>query len=145
MKSTQKKVSGAPLPTRTEGIIFGIKAFLLRLKRSFNDLFTSLPRLKPHTDFPDAILLSQSVSLLRYNEKTALELVDGKIHNIRKAIRHIDGIVVPKGMIFSFWRQVGKLTKSKGYAMGRELREGCIIPQIGGGICQLSNAIYDAA
>jgi hypothetical protein len=29
--------------------------------------------------------------------------------------------------------------------MGRELREGCIIPQIGGGICQLSNAIYDAA
>ncbi len=28
---------------------------------------------------------------------------------------------------------------------GRELREGCIIPAIGGGLCQLSNALYDAA
>jgi glycosyltransferase involved in cell wall biosynthesis len=28
---------------------------------------------------------------------------------------------------------------------GRELREGCIIPSIGGGLCQLSNALYDAA
>ena len=27
----------------------------------------------------------------------------------------------------------------------RELREGCIIPNIGGGLCQISNALYDAA
>jgi hypothetical protein len=53
--------------------------------------------------------------------------------------------VIRKGETFSFWRHVGKLTKAKGYALGRELREGCIIPQIGGGICQLTNAIYDAA
>ena len=29
--------------------------------------------------------------------------------------------------------------------MGRELREGCLVPSIGGGLCQLSNALYDAA
>jgi hypothetical protein len=33
----------------------------------------------------------------------------------------------------------------KGYVAGRELREGCLIPSIGGGLCQLSNALYDAA
>ena len=29
--------------------------------------------------------------------------------------------------------------------VGRELREGCLIPTIGGGLCQLSNALYDLA
>jgi len=53
--------------------------------------------------------------------------------------------VIRQGEIFSFWHHVGKLTKAKNYVLGRELREGCIIPTIGGGICQLSNAIYDAA
>lgn len=33
----------------------------------------------------------------------------------------------------------------KGYVEGRELREGCIIPNVGGGLCQMSNALYDAA
>lgn len=33
----------------------------------------------------------------------------------------------------------------KGFVVGRELREGCIIPNVGGGLCQLSNALYDAA
>ena len=146
MKSTQKKVSGAPIPTRMDGFVFGSKASLLQLKRFFKNTFSRLPRSKPHTDFPDGVLLSQSVSLLRYSdEETAKTLVDGKIHNIRIALKKLDGIVIGKGDVFSFWRHVGKLTKCKGYVLGRELREGCIIPAIGGGICQLSNAIYDAA
>jgi len=145
MKSNQRKVSGAPLPTRFEGIVFALKASTLRMQRRLKNLFSPLPYLKPHSDFSDGILLSQSVSLLRFGEETALELVDGKIHNIRQAMKNLDGIVVRKGEIFSFWRQLGRPSKSKGYALGRELREGCIIPQTGGGICQLSNAIYDAA
>ncbi|MCL2144642.1 MAG: VanW family protein [Endomicrobia bacterium] len=146
MKSTQKKVSGAPIPTRMDGFVFAAKASLLQFQRTLKNIFNPLPRSKPHTDFPNKVLLSQSVSLLRFHdEETALALVDGKIHNIRIAIKNLDGIVVRKGEIFSFWHYVGKLTKAKGYVLGRELREGCIIPAIGGGICQLSNAIYDAA
>ncbi|UUZ55703.1 VanW family protein [Massilia sp. H-1] len=49
------------------------------------------------------------------------------------------------GATFSFWRQVGRATTLRGYVPGRELREGCIVPAIGGGICQLSNALYQAA
>jgi glycosyltransferase involved in cell wall biosynthesis len=69
----------------------------------------------------------------------------GKIHNLRLAIRAIDGIEIPAGKIFSFWQQVGKPSASRGFVAGRELRQGCIIPNIGGGLCQLSNALYDAA
>jgi hypothetical protein len=69
----------------------------------------------------------------------------GKIHNLRLAVRRIDGIEIPAGEVFSFWRQVGRTTRRRGFVSGRELREGCIIPSIGGGLCQLSNALYDAA
>ena len=41
-------------------------------------------------------------------------------------------------------RSVGRIDDG-GFVEGRELREGCIIPNIGGGLCQLSNALYDAA
>jgi len=72
-------------------------------------------------------------------------LVAGKIHNLRLAIRRLNGIEVPAHAVFSFWKQVGRTNRLKGYVVGRELREGCLIPSIGGGICQLSNALYDAA
>jgi len=146
MKSTQRKVSGDPIPTRSNGFVFAVKAFLLRRRRALRDLFHPLPRSKPRSEPVGGVLLGRSVSQLRYAEQdTARELIDGKIHNLRLAIRRIDGIVVRRGRVFSFWRHVGRLTRGRGYVNGRELREGCIIPQVGGGICQLSNAIYDAA
>ncbi|MCL2025616.1 MAG: VanW family protein [Leptospirales bacterium] len=146
MKSTQKKVSGDPIPTKWDGFLFAIKSLVFRMKRFLKNIFMPLPHSKPHMDFPNGVLLAQSVSSLRsHGEETALALIDGKIHNIRNAIKKLDGIVIRKGETFSFWRHLGKLTKAKGYVLGRELREGCIIPQIGGGICQLSNAIYDSA
>ncbi|MEP6672144.1 MAG: VanW family protein [Chthoniobacter sp.] len=40
---------------------------------------------------------------------------------------------------------MGRTTAGKGFAVGRELREGCLIPTLGGGLCQLSGAIYNAA
>lgn len=69
----------------------------------------------------------------------------GKIHNLRRAIRHLDGVEVPAGGLFSFWRQVGRTTRRRGFVEGRELREGCLIANVGGGLCQLSNALYEAA
>jgi VanW like protein len=72
-------------------------------------------------------------------------LTAGKIHNLRRAIRHLDGIEIPAAGIFSFWRQIGRTTRRRGFVAGRELREGCLIASIGGGLCQLSNALYEAA
>jgi hypothetical protein len=69
----------------------------------------------------------------------------GKIHNLRLAIRKLNGLEVTAGDVFSFWTQLGRTSRRKGYVRGRELREGCLILTIGGGLCQLSNALYDAA
>jgi hypothetical protein len=72
-------------------------------------------------------------------------LVAGKIQNLRLAVAQIDGAEFAAGEVFSFWRTIGRATRRRGFVAGRELREGCIIPTIGGGLCQLSNALYDGA
>ena len=69
----------------------------------------------------------------------------GKVQNLRRAAARLHGLKIPAGAIFSFWKNVGRPTPARGFVPGRELREGCIIPSIGGGLCQLSNALYDAA
>lgn len=91
-------------------------------------------------------LLAESRSPLYASEAPAeLHLQAGKIQNLRIAAQYLDGIVVPANETFSFWAQVPRPTRGRGFVAGRELREGCIIPSVGGGLCQLSNALFDAA
>jgi hypothetical protein len=72
-------------------------------------------------------------------------LVVGKIHNLRLARKRLHALEIPAGAIFSFWKQLGRAGTANGFVIGRELREGCVIPAVGGGLCQISNAIYDSA
>jgi hypothetical protein len=44
-----------------------------------------------------------------------------------------------------FWRQLGAPHRHRGFVVGRELRQGCVIPTVAGGLCQLSNLVYDCA
>jgi len=67
------------------------------------------------------------------------------VHNLRLALRRIDGVEVPAGDVFGFWAHVGRASRLRGFVRGRELREGCLVPSAGGGLCQLSNALYEAA
>ncbi len=69
----------------------------------------------------------------------------GKVQNLRKACQKLHLLEIPANETFCFWKQVGRVNASAGYAQGRELRQGCLIPSIGGGLCQLSNSLYDLA
>lgn len=72
-------------------------------------------------------------------------LTAGKVHNLRLAARSFDAVEIPAGATLSFWRQLGRPSRSRGYVPGREVRAGCVIPTIAGGICQLSNALATCA
>ncbi len=72
-------------------------------------------------------------------------LTAGKIENLRIAARKLNGVEIKANEIFSFWKHIGNPNLGKGYVTGREIREGCIVPTIAGGLCQLSNALYDTA
>jgi VanW like protein len=143
--------SASAIPSRSENLVFVAKTKVLQLIRSWQNIWNPAfqqwsPNSEPSEDFHNLPISAESTSNLWVGATEAEWVLQaGKIHNLRQALRHIDGIEVPAGEMFSFWAQVGLPIKLRGFTEGRELREGCIIPAVGGGLCQLSNALYDAA
>jgi VanW like protein len=137
------------VPTRFGSIIFRGKAGLLQLKRGVENIFDrELKRFPPIAAAVGPELPAVAESKTKLWTESALEeqpLQAGKIHNLRLAVKRLHGLEVPAEAVFSFWKHVGRAGRSRGFVAGRELREGCIIPNTGGGLCQLSNALYDAA
>lgn len=135
------------VPTRTEALVFRGKTLLLQGRRFFVDaLDAGVRRAQKGSKLADSPVIATShTPLWTETEPEERFLVAGKIQNLRLAVKHLDGLEFDEGQTFSFWRQVGRASRFKGYVKGRELREGCIIPNIGGGLCQISNALYDAA
>jgi glycosyltransferase involved in cell wall biosynthesis len=135
------------LPTRFQSLIFRGKAAVFQTKRGAENLLDpNLKRFSQMSELIEKQIIAESKTLL-WTEKEPQEqfLLAGKIHNLRLAVKKLDGLEIPANHVFSFWKHIGKTTRLKGYVAGRELREGCIIPNIGGGLCQISNALYDAA
>ena len=134
-------------PTLRNAVVFRAKATLLQIHRgTANLLRNEIARFSTRKGSSDWPIIAQSRTWLwSAHEDSEIHLSAGKIHNLRLALRRLNGAEIPAGRIFSFWAQLGRTSKWKGYVAGRELREGCIIPTIGGGLCQLSNALYDAA
>ncbi|WP_413242643.1 VanW family protein [Paenibacillus sp. 1P07SE] len=75
-----------------------------------------------------------------YNSRNA-----SRSHNIDLAAKAIDGIVVFPGELFSFNRTVGIRTKSRGYRDAPIIVRGELSEGVGGGICQVSSTLYNAA
>lgn len=139
--------NGRKVPTRMEAAVFRGKTLLLQTKRLLADATDRrVKRARPSEKLAALPVISRSTTPLWTEiEPEERFLVAGKIHNLRLAVRRLNGIEVGAGEVFSFWKQVGRTSRLKGYVEGRELREGCIIPNVGGGLCQISNALYDAA
>jgi hypothetical protein len=133
-------------PSRTASAAFAAKAAILRGARFVSDLRQPVRRLG-HTrqsDYPE--LLAELKSPL-WTAESVVEnsLQFGKVQNLRKACSRLHLVEIPAGETFSFWKQIGRAKVSAGYVRGRELRQGCLIPSVGGGLCQLSNSLYDLA
>jgi hypothetical protein len=132
---------------RGQAVIFRGKASLLQLKRGFENLFDSQIKRQTFSDkLKNSYVIAESKTpLWTLNSPEEQFLLAGKVHNLRIAVRKLNGLEIPAGEVFSFWKNVGQASRLKGFVVGRELREGCIIPNVGGGLCQISNALYDAA
>ncbi|HLO98591.1 MAG TPA: VanW family protein [Fimbriimonas sp.] len=119
---------------------------MLQLIRWYTDVRTGLPRHRAEASLGrETSVFEHRSRLWRSSDPRELGLELGKVQNLRVAAGKLNGVVVPAGQLFSFWKQVGRATRRRGYVDGRELQEGCIVPAIGGGICQLSNALYSLA
>lgn len=66
-------------------------------------------------------------------------------HNLQLAASTINSAAVLPGEIFSFNRVVGERTYDNGYRDALIINNGVFEPGLGGGICQVSSTIYNAA
>lgn len=68
-----------------------------------------------------------------------------QLHNLRLAVRSINGTVLPPNGEFSFNRVVGSWSADRGYVKAPVSYDGELIPSWGGGVCQASSTLYNAA
>lgn len=150
MSTTTAKSDTPPasetVPTRAQALLFRAKVAAHRARRLVVDWQSGPTRLGKEATDGFAALAGQSRTAL-WPEGLAQErlLQLGKVQNLRRAAAALDGVLIRRGETFSFWRQVGRASRARGYVAGRMLQQGCMVPAVGGGLCQLSNALYDVA
>lgn len=66
-------------------------------------------------------------------------------HNIRLAAQSIDGTILAPGEIFDYNRTTGRRTKENGYREATVISNGEFVTGVGGGVCQGSSTLYNAA
>ena len=134
------------VPSIGSTLLFRAKVVAFRAVRLVRDAGRPLPRLRPVAAAFHPYLVAELVTPLWSDarpEEAAMQL--GKVQNLRRAASALDGLGIPAEDIFSFWRAVGRASRRRGYVAGRMLQEGCLVGAVGGGLCQLSNALYDVA
>ena len=144
-------VDNHPHPGKAaDAIVFAVKAGLLRVKRAVRDAGDPAARRRPFSPLAGIcmagdVLAEVATPLYTDSDPKERGLQLGKVQNLRIGAKAIDGARLEAGQVFSFWAQVGQPTRARGFVEGRELRQGCIIPTVAGGLCQLSNSLFRAA
>lgn len=92
----------------------------------------------PEPDTPDQQVIGEYEAISQSNDP-------GRRENIRLASEAVDGTVVQPGEEFSFNEVVGNSSAERGYQEAAVIRNGEVALGSGGGICQVSTAIYIAA
>ena len=65
--------------------------------------------------------------------------------NVRNGTRLVNGTVVLPGEQFSMYQTVSPFTEENGYFLAGSYLNGMVVESLGGGICQVSSTLYNAA
>lgn len=86
--------------------------------------------------------IKHTSKLIRRLGNSDAKLQYNKVINLSLAAPYLNGIIIKPKEYFSFWRLVGRPTKTRGFVEGMELSFGKARSGIGGGLCQISNLIH---
>ncbi|MFN8284125.1 MAG: VanW family protein [Chitinophagales bacterium] len=70
------------------------------------------------------------------------EYFGNKIENLLLATKKINNLIIPSQKIFSFNKIVGNPSVKNGFKESRSIKDGKVVPEIGGGLCQLPWIMY---
>lgn len=135
-RTVSKPKKRSALRLRLGSIYFGWRRRLQWLNLRKNFAAEQSAALLPY------VSASHQTPLLRKLKNLDMQLQYNKITNLRLAAARLDGLLLPPGKIFSYWRSIGNPTRRKGYLPGMVLRNGAVAAGVGGGLCQLSNLIF---
>lgn len=116
-----------------------IKVYLKVGLKKIDDFLNKIPFAKKNT-YEE---LSHKISIQQ--PFISKELLENKKHNLRVASQKINEITIYPNEIFSFWKIVKNPNNKNIYKPGRSLIAGNIQEEIGGGLCQISGAIFHLA
>lgn len=68
-----------------------------------------------------------------------------RLQNIKLSMQYINGTCLKPGETFSFNKVVGERTKARGFKEATAYSSGEVTEQVGGGICQVSTTLFNAA
>lgn len=68
-----------------------------------------------------------------------------RAENIALAAKKINGTILDKGEVFSFNERVGERTQANGFKSAPIIQDGAFVAGVGGGVCQVSTTVYNAA
>ena len=89
-------------------------------------------------------LIARTYLRANFSTEFSADNVD-RSHNIALALSHVDGTVLNPGDEFSFNKTVGARTESRGFRQAKIIMDGDYVLGYGGGVCQASTTIYNAA
>ena len=72
-------------------------------------------------------------------------VLEAKLSNLCRGAALLDRAVIEPGGRWSFWSEVGRPTARSGFREGRNLVDGRLVRQVGGGLCQLSGLVHHLA
>jgi len=134
----------------------GVKLDLKRFKEEITESLKCLDEEKYISDLPVIIAGSKITTQNILTEltisgelgiySTSLEnKEENTIYNIKLASEVINGILVKPKDTFSFNKYVGPAEKADGYKESTIIANGVFVDGYGGGICQVSSTLYNAA
>ncbi|HEX7542993.1 MAG TPA: VanW family protein [Patescibacteria group bacterium] len=68
-----------------------------------------------------------------------------RVHNVILAASKFNGVLIPKGQVFSFNQTIGDISSLTGYQPAYIIKEGKTVLGDGGGVCQVSTTLFRAA
>lgn len=116
-----------------------IKLKFQHLKRFFSDLkYRSKNGFA--SDKTSSVQFPFQITTIQEIKKSTL--FENKVHNIKTASARIEPVLILPNEIFSFWKTIGAPNKKNNFKKGRNIVNGQLFEEIGGGLCQLSGIVY---
>ncbi|MFC2133654.1 VanW family protein [Bacteroidota bacterium] len=96
------------------------------------------------TNIDDWHVISDFPMKIRWREELG-ELNQNRIHNMQLCCSILDGIIIKQREIFSMYHLIGDATYERGFKDGPIIVNNQLTTDIGGGLCQISTALFNVA